>query len=738
MSRLTLVGTATVLLLATGVAAAADHQVPYVDFKFVIDGSLDEAAWAQALSIDLNYETQPGENIPARVKTEVLLLDTGRAFMVGFRAQDPEPSAIRAFLRDRDAAFQDDIVGVALDTFNDERRALEFFVNPLGSQMDMIYDDVNSREDESWDAIWDAAGRITEAGYEVEMEIPYTALSLPPTAGEKTWGIDLVRLYPRDQRYRLSNNPQDRDRDCYLCQLAKYHGFENARSGRNLEITPSLVATRNEAREDLQSELESGAVNQEFGLDVKWGFTPNMILNATLNPDFSQLEADVAQLNVNETFSLLYPEKRAFFLENSDYFDTHINVLHTRNVASPDYGIRITGKSGSGALGAFFAEDTLTQFLIPGSQSSDIASVDKNSSNGVFRYRRDVGSNSSLGVIATARSGDDYHNYVAGIDGKLRFTDSDSVSFQLPRSQTQYPMEVVEEYEQSADEFAGDAMSLDYTHKSRNLFASMRYEDYSTDFRADLGFVPKVDFKRYRVGAGRNWYPDNKPDASWTRMDLYSKWQETKDQSGQLLERELQLRYVIELPLQTFAMVAASLHDQYWDGILFDEFRYRFYVQTTPRRGLFLSFSGRFGDQVDFANTQPGEYIRLRPQIRWNIGKHLAVDLRHTYEVLDRAEGELYTANLSDLRVDYQFNLKQRLRLVLQYSDVERNQDLYIDEVDRNSRGLNAQLIYSYKVNPRTLFFAGFGEQQAEDDSVDGLLTTGRTLFVKVSYAWQR
>ena len=169
------------LLVFAGMAHAQNQQVPYHDLVFIIDGQLDEAAWGQALSIDLKYETNPGENIQARVNTEVLLIDTGRAFMVGFRAEDPDPSAIRAFLRDRDAAYDDDIVGVVLDTFNDERRALEFFVNPFGSQMDLIQDDVNGDEDDSWDAIWDAAGRITETGYVVEMEIPYTALSLPPT-----------------------------------------------------------------------------------------------------------------------------------------------------------------------------------------------------------------------------------------------------------------------------------------------------------------------------------------------------------------------------------------------------------------------------------------------------------------------------------------------------------------------------------------------------------------------------
>ena len=728
---------AMVLLVVSG-PSAASQQVPYVDARFVIDGQMDETAWKQALIVELEYETDPGENVSARVKTEVALLDTGRSFLVGFISTDPDPGAIRAFLRDRDAAYQDDFVGVVLDTFNDERRALEFFVNPLGSQMDLIQDDVNGNEDDSWDAIWDAAGQITESGFVVEMEIPYTALSLPPTEGEKTWGIDLLRFYPREQRYRLSNNINDRSRDCYLCQLDKFHGFANARSGRNLELTPSLVSSRNDVRDELQSDLENGEIEAEFSLDVKWGFTPNMILNATINPDFSQVEADVARLNVNETFSLFFPEKRPFFLENSDYFDTRINVLHTRNVAAPDYGARVTGKLGNGALGAFFAQDTQTQFLLPGSQSSEVAAVDLDSSNGVFRYRRDIGDNSSLGLIGTAREADGYHNYVGGIDGRLRFNGTDSLSFQALGSRTRYPPEVVEEFAQTADEIEGTAVSAGFDHETRDWFGLLRYDNFSEDFRADLGFVRKVNFERYVVGGGRIWYPDDKPDALWTRIQFSGDWDETKDQSGQLLERELEGRFNIELPLQTFVSVGAGRRDRYWDGVLFDEMFYSFFAEVTPRRGLYLNLGGRFGDQIDFANTELGEIFQLRPQLRWNIGSHLGVELRHVYEVLDRQQGELYTANLSDLRLAYQFDLKQRLRLVLQYSDIKRDPELYVDDVDRNSKGLGTQLIYSYKLNPRTLFFAGYGQENLEDDSVEQLVTSGRTFFIKLSYAWER
>ena len=141
-----------------------------------IDGRLDEPAWSEALRIEVNVETQPRENVRADVVTTAYLMESGNSLFIAFDARDPDPSKIRAFLRDRDTAYNDDFVGVVIDSYNDERRAFEFFSNPLGSQMDLTNDDVNRQEDDSWDAIWDSAGRITPDGYIVEMEIPLSQL----------------------------------------------------------------------------------------------------------------------------------------------------------------------------------------------------------------------------------------------------------------------------------------------------------------------------------------------------------------------------------------------------------------------------------------------------------------------------------------------------------------------------------------------------------------------------------
>jgi hypothetical protein len=729
---------AALLVLPGAVLGTGESlKIPFLEAELEIDAHINEPAWEHALLVPLVYETRPGENTEPPVRTEALLLDTGASFAVAFRAFDPNPDQIRAYFRDRDSLFNDDFVGVKLDTYNDSRRALEFFVNPFGAQLDAIEDDVNKREDDAWDAIWESAGRITEFGYVVEMEIPYGAMSLPPTQGEKTWGIDVLRFYPRGVTHRISNSPQDRNKECVLCQISRFHGFERARQGRNLEITPTLVAVRADSREELSAPLVSGDADSEFGLDVNWGITSNITLNGTLNPDFSQVEADVAQLNVNQTFALFFPEKRPFFLENADYFDSRIRAVFTRNVVDPDYGLRVTGKLGDGVMGAFFAEDTVTSFLIPGSQGSSIGSFERSSTDAVLRYRRDLPGNSSVGVIGTARSADGYHNYLAGVDALYRPTESDRINAQVLTSRTLYPDEIVTEFDQPTGEFDGDAISLSYNHDERDWFSYVNYDEFDRGFRADMGFVGKVDFDRWIVGAGRVWYPEDVSSSWWNRIQLNGDWDKAHDQSGQLLEEEWEARLSVEGPLQSFVQLAGTVRERFWNGTLFDEKSIRLFSEFTPRRGLYLRLSVREGDQVDFANTQLGEVLNIRPQIRWSLGRHLSLDLRHTYEKFDRREGRLYEVNLSDLRLAYQFDLKQRLRLVLQYQDITRNPALYVDEVDTQTRGLGGQLIYSYKVNPRTLFFAGYGEGDFEDDSVEDLTTLSRTLFVKLSYAWE-
>ncbi len=709
------------------------HRVERAASEIAVDGVLDEAAWQKAAKIELRYETRPGENTPPTVTTEAFVTYDAGQIYVAFRAHDPNPSAIRAHVSDRDSAFNDDFVGIVLDTFNDERRAFEFFVNPLGVQMDLFMDDVNGNEDASWDAIWNAAGRINEDGYTVEIAVPFSSLRFPRTEGEQTWSIDVLRFYPRSQRARISDHPLDRNISCYLCQNSKMAGFSGITPGRNIELAPTVTAARTDQRQEFPSgPLNEGGVKSELGLTAKWGVTPNLTLNAALNPDFSQVEADAAQLDVNTQFALFFPEKRPFFLEGADFFSTPFNAVFTRNVADPSWGAKLTGKEGKNAIGVFAARDERTNLLFPGSNSSSSAALGFQTTDAVLRYRRDFGSSSALGVLYTGRQGDGYRNHLAGIDGLYRMTDSDRVRLQFLRSQTAYPREVAASFGQPTGTLAADAYQIAYNHDSRDWFAYTRYEDVGRDFRADMGFLPQVDYTFLLAGGGRVW---NGNWRGFNRASLGADWDRREDQRGQRLEELAEVTADCNGPMQSFVSLNVMRRDRFFNGVTFRDTFSSLYSEMQPTGDLFLSLSLKRGGEIDFVNTQAGDLVQISPAVRYDLGRHLRAQLSHVYQRLDVEGGDLFTANLTQLSGIYQLNVRTFVRAILQYTNVRRNPALYLAPVDESTEALFSQLLFSYKLNPQTVLFLGYSDTSAADQRID-LTRTDRTFFLKLGYAW--
>ena len=351
----------------------ADFDVPRVNSSPTIDGNVEMQEWQAATRVLLDIETSPGENIPSTITAEALLMEDGETLFVAFIAPDPDPTQIRSFYRDRDQIGQDDRVGIVLDTFNDQRRAFEFLVNPLGIQFDAIFDDITNSEDDSWNGLWESAGSIGATGYSVEMAIPLKQLRFQRSTENQIWGISLVRHYPRDRYYRIQNTAIDLNGNCFLCNSQKASGFANIEPSRNLEIIPTMTAISVSSRDPAIGSWKTEDVDPDGSLDIRWGISQDVYLNATVNPDFSQVEADSAQLEINNTFSLFYPERRTFFLDGADYFTSNVNLVHTRNIASPDYGLKLTGKSGDHSYGILTAKDDVTSFLIPRALSSSVA-----------------------------------------------------------------------------------------------------------------------------------------------------------------------------------------------------------------------------------------------------------------------------------------------------------------------------------------------------------------------------
>ncbi len=729
-------GGACLVGLLPALAYSNIGDLPSTTRTISIDGVLDEAEWADAARISIDTETNPGENIPARVQTVAYIVEDGNSLYVAFEAEDPDPSKIRAFLRDRDSAWNDDFVGIVVDTYGDERRAFEFFANPLGVQMDLTNDDVNKNEDDSWNAIWDSVGRIHDEGFVVEMEIPLSQLRFPKKEGKQEWGIDFLRFYPRDQRYRLSNNPLDRNLNCYLCQFAKIEGLEAAEPSRDLEIVPTLTASQNSTTDDPGVEpMQNGDAEVEAGLTVRWGITPDITANLAINPDFSQVEADVAQLDVNNQFALFFPETRPFFLEGADYFSTPIRAVFTRTVADPALGTKLTGKRGNNTFGIFAARDEVTNLIFPGAEGSSSTSLDEENDAFVGRYSFGFGSASSVGALVTTRAGADYHNYVGGLDGRWRINDQHNVRWQYLRSDTEYSAEAVEDFDQPEGSFTGHAARIDYDYESRNWFAYLRHEERTRGFRADSGFVPRVDINQQVVGIGRIWYGVD--DSPWTRFRLSGDYDITHDDNGDLVEEEIEAYLSINGPMQSFFQVGGLTRDTRFDGQIFREDKISLYAEGKPKGGLSLGVWTRIGDQVDFANSRLGDEVRVEPFVTWNATRNLLFRLRGSFVRLDTKEGpNIFEAAVADVRLTWQFSVRSFIRFTTQFQDVSRNQEVYIDDVDARSKNVGRQLLYSYKINPQTVFFLGYSDALFQDDQLNELTDTDRTWFMKIGYAW--
>ena len=732
-------GVALLALIATCPLAADVAGLPRISGAANIDGVLDDAIWQQALKVEIHLETDPGENTPAPVETWAYLAEDGENLYLGFDARDPNPTEIRAYLRDRDTAWSDDFVGVSFDTYNDNRRAFEFFANPLGVQMDAIFDNDadDSEGDDSWDAIWDSAGKINDAGYVVEMKIPLDQLRFPRVNGPQTWGFRVMRQYPRTHETWMENVPDDRSSNCTLCQNVRLQGLDGSKPGQDFEIVPTLTASRAQSTDDPGVvPLGSGDTSTEAGVTVRYGLTPDITANLAINPDFSQIEADAAELDINNRFTLFFPEKRPFFLEGASAFTTPLQAVFTRTVSSPDVGLKLTGKRGNHTFGTFAARDEVTNFLFPGVTSSD--STTEEQANNVFvgRYSYGFGdSGSSVGALLTARDGDGYRNTVAGVDGRWRIDDQNTLIAQILTSETEYPAAIAAEFEQPSGGFDGDAISLRYEFESRSWFSNLEYEKIDSGFRADSGFIRQVGAEEKELSLGRVWHGTD--DSWWTRIRWRNGYEVSHAEDGQLLEEDASIRVGVGGPWQSWTQVALIKGHVFDDGRVFDVDRVGFYNGITPIAGLTTEFFIAVGQRVDFDNGRPADSLIIEPSVSWNATRHVLLNVDGTFLRFETKEGEqIFDASIIDARAVWQFNIRSFLRFTLQHQDIKRNPDVYIESVDRRSKDVGRQLLYSWKLNPQTVFFLGYSDAYIDDDDLEELTASDRTWFMKVGYAW--
>ncbi|MBH0046575.1 MULTISPECIES: carbohydrate binding family 9 domain-containing protein [Pseudoalteromonas] len=728
-----------VLLLSSLDVAASKQQVSLsrIDSNITIDGVMDEAHWQNATRIPLLYQDEPNEKGTPPVKTDAFIYEDGTNLYVAFIAEDPNPEQIRASLRDRDTLWEDDVVILVIDTFNDERSGYEFHVNPLGAQGDIRMTDTDGwSSDTSWNAIWDSAGQINEKGYVVEMRIPFKALRFPENKKELTWGFSVMRNYQRDVLYQLSNMGFDRNIKCSLCQFDKLVGFSDIESSKNIQLTPTLTALRNDNKSELPGNWDNGDIDTEVGLDLRWGLTKDAVLNATINPDFSQVETDSLELDVNTTFSIYYAEKRPFFLDGASYFKSSLfELLYTRTIAEPTLGAKLTGKTGDHSYALMLADDDNSNILLPTNQGSGFASLNEKTNAAAGRYQYDLGQQGTIGLSSTHRESDDYHNTVLSVDGSYWFNQSDTLLYQVSSADTRNSEFLIQNYNLSETQ-SDEAYALELTRDKRDykLFAS--YENIGQDYRTDLGYQAKVDYEKVGFGGGQTWYRDESD--LLTSWSYEADWDKTWAQNGDLLEEEYEGFLSFKGQKQSiFEIGLVHRYENYNDNFYNQNIGF-IYTGFKPTKDLKLSLYIEYASRIDYANEQLGDAFDTQTQVVWDINDHWQLDVKHNYSQLDNPQGKrVFTANLVDFRLHYKFSMRSILKLILQFEDIDRDENAYFYQVSQINKDYGSQLVYSYKINAQTLFYLGYSDRGYQDDSLKNIERDQRTFFTKVSYAWQ-
>lgn len=709
----------------------------------------DELA-AQMARVERFIQNQPRDGEPASQRTEAYLGYNDQHLYIAFIAFDNEPEKIRARLEKRENAFDDDFVEVTLDTFHDRRRGYVFWSNPLGVQAEGIWTEDEGEPDFSFDTVWQTRGQRTPQGYVVLMEIPFKSLRFR-VEDQQTWSITLLRVIPRANEWaywpRVSSRIEGR-----LSQASDLTGLQNISPGRSIFLIP-YGSFRSFRVLDDNNGMPRFISDRQFdgGLDAKFVLKDNFVLDVTVNPDFAQVESDQPQVTVNQRFEVFFPERRPFFLENSDFFQTPLDLVFTRRIAEPQFGARLTGKAGPYAIGALVMDDQA-----PGrSRALDDPLRNDRALFAIARVRRDILKQSNVGVLFTNRQFGESYNRVAAADGRIKLNQNWVSAFQAVTSHTR-----------TLDDtrLAGSAYNVSLARSGRQFNYEVEYEQFSPDFRTATGFVQRTDLRNIDQEISYNFRPEGKWLIAWgPRLFTDHKW----DFAGTRLEETIGASLRAEFTGRTFVGLLA-LHNREQlrpqdfpvlkenrdfassvKGVNFSTGYLKWLsVQAEYMRWAGINFEPPTGEEPFHTDRSSAEVgLTVRPSNRLRIDNtYLFSRALDRFGLTGQRGANIFQNHIIRSKWNWQFNRQLSLRAIFQYEALLANPALTALETSKN---FNADFLLTYQLNPWTALYVGYNSNLQNLDLVmtprgtevarfpNRFTNDGKQLFVKLSYLFR-
>ena len=719
-------GVWVLLLCALSLPAAAAVDLLRAETAPKIDGVLDDAVWQAVKPWSVFTTIKPDYGKAASEKTEVYVAYDREHFYAAFNCRDSDPAGIKTSTARRDSIDVDDWVAIVLDTFNDQQNGYLFVVNPSGIQGDgMLNQDGNGNFD--YDMVWESAGKVSGQGYVVEMAIPFKSLRYPfRKVLTMSFGAARVIVRKSEQAHFPEYNP---DHGSMLAQFQELV-LSDIKYERNYELLPAVTFSQNHVQRGGSWQRDSRQF--DFSLTGKLGITSDLTLDATYNPDFSQVESDAGQIDVNLRSSLFYSEKRPFFLEGKENFDMAApmeqdplyTVVHTRTIVDPLLGFKLTGKVGRrDMISSIFALDEF-----PGQaaeEEGDEENAGRDAAFAIFRYKRSLRKDSFLGGFYTDREFAGGFNRLLGADGRFRLTPASILEFHAFGS--------LSRGKSGTDPLGGSAVGVRYNYSTRKWYVEFGFNDISRNFRTDVGYVSRVGLTTLPWLVIRSIYPRSK---FFQKIEPFYWGYLARDRFSGLVETGNVLVVRFSMPRQSQIRFDAILGNEVFATQRFTINAWRVIGYTQILKQLYLEAQVRRGDKIYYDPAAPFQgkgtnvnfYLTFQPTEKLNESFSVLFT-----DFFREAGGEkIYDYTILRNRLIFQFNKYLFLRGIVEYNTYYKK--------------MNADVLASFTYIPGTVIYLGYGsvyekvrwdQDEREYMPSSDFLNTRGSFFFKASYLWR-